>query len=94
MLPDGSPSPLATISLTLDEETQFRCAGYIQAEIERYSDFLADQDGSAKSQEGEKSGDESGKENEDGEEEGGDGEGSKKKKTGPAKKARGDGTRF
>ncbi|KAJ3501848.1 hypothetical protein NMY22_g18781 [Coprinellus aureogranulatus] len=79
-LPDGSPSPLASISLTLDEETQFRCAGYIQAEIERYSDFLADHDGTTKSQEGEKSGEESNNENEEEGEEGSEGEGAKKKK--------------
>lgn len=28
------------MSLTLDDEVQYRCAGYIQAEIERYADSL------------------------------------------------------
>lgn len=68
----------------MDEETQFRCAGYIQAEIERYSDFLADHDGTTKSQEEEKSGDESNNDNEDGAE--AEGASSSKKKKAAAKK--------
>ncbi|RXW15379.1 hypothetical protein EST38_g10469 [Candolleomyces aberdarensis] len=74
-LPDGSTSPLAAISLSLDDEMQYRCAGYIQAEIERYSDFLADNDGSAGSEEAEKSDKDS-----DNEEEAEEGEGKSKKK--------------
>lgn len=35
---DGAPLPIASISLSLDDEVQYRCAGYIQAEIERYTD--------------------------------------------------------
>ncbi|KAF5323111.1 hypothetical protein D9611_009237 [Ephemerocybe angulata] len=80
-LPDGSLSPLAAISISFDDETQYRCAGYIQAEIERYSDFLADNDGSAKSlEEGDKSEDEeSNAENADEDENG----------AGPSKKRKG-----
>ena len=32
--------PLASFSLTLDDELQYRCAGFIQAEIERYAEFI------------------------------------------------------
>ncbi|KAF8902622.1 hypothetical protein CPB84DRAFT_1961568 [Gymnopilus junonius] len=39
---DGTPQPIASLALSLDDETQHRCAGYIQAEIERYADFLDD----------------------------------------------------
>lgn len=42
--PDGIPLPTATLALTLDDETQYRCAGYIQAEIERYAELLDDED--------------------------------------------------
>ena len=28
------------LGLEMDDETQYRCAGYIQAEIERYSELL------------------------------------------------------
>lgn len=37
---DGSPLPTASVSLTLNDEVQYRCAGYIQAEIERYAESL------------------------------------------------------
>jgi cohesin complex subunit SA-1/2 len=33
---DGSPLPTASFALKLDDEVQYRCAGYVQAEIERY----------------------------------------------------------
>ncbi|KAG6835657.1 hypothetical protein H0H93_016057 [Arthromyces matolae] len=42
--PDGNPSSLASISITLDDEIQYRCAGYVQAEIEQYADFLGAED--------------------------------------------------
>lgn len=42
--PDGNPIPIASLALTLDDEVQYRCAGYIQAEIERYAEFLGDDD--------------------------------------------------
>lgn len=31
---------MASVSLSLDDEVQYRCAGYIQAEIERYAESL------------------------------------------------------
>lgn len=37
---EGMPLPIASISLSLDDEIQYRCAGYIQAEIERYAESL------------------------------------------------------
>ncbi|KAF8624731.1 hypothetical protein AX17_007062 [Amanita inopinata Kibby_2008] len=39
---DDEPMPIATVPLILDDETQYRCAGFIQAEIERYADLVAD----------------------------------------------------
>lgn len=39
---DGLPLPTASLSLTLDDEVQYRCAGYVQAEIERYAEQLDD----------------------------------------------------
>jgi cohesin complex subunit SA-1/2 len=42
--PDGNPLPIAKLALTLDDEVQYRCAGYIQAEIERYAEFLGNDD--------------------------------------------------
>ena len=42
--PDGKPLPIASLALTLDDEVQYRCAGYIQAEIERYAEFLGNDD--------------------------------------------------
>ncbi|KAI0089427.1 hypothetical protein BDY19DRAFT_1070111 [Irpex rosettiformis] len=40
--PDGSELPTAKLALTLDDETQYRCAGFVQAEIERYAEELAE----------------------------------------------------
>lgn len=37
--------PLAPFSLTLDDELQYRCAGFIQAEIERYAEFIDESEG-------------------------------------------------
>ena len=37
---EGAILPTATVSLSLDDEVQYRCAGYIQAEIERYVESL------------------------------------------------------
>jgi cohesin complex subunit SA-1/2 len=39
---DGSPLSTASVALTLDDEVQYRCAGFIQAEIERYAEALDD----------------------------------------------------
>ncbi|KAF8153202.1 hypothetical protein B0H34DRAFT_800432 [Crassisporium funariophilum] len=40
----GAPLATASLKLKMDDEVQYRCAGYIQAEIERYADFLDDED--------------------------------------------------
>ncbi|CCM03065.1 uncharacterized protein FIBRA_05185 [Fibroporia radiculosa] len=40
MASDGSRLPTASLPLSLDDEVQYRCAGFIQAEIERYADEL------------------------------------------------------
>ncbi|KAF9817346.1 hypothetical protein IEO21_03487 [Rhodonia placenta] len=40
--PDGSRLPTAALPLSLDDEVQYRCAGFIQAEIERYAEELED----------------------------------------------------
>jgi cohesin complex subunit SA-1/2 len=37
---DGSARSTAVLGLTLDDEAQYRCAGYIQAEIERFAELL------------------------------------------------------
>ncbi|KAF8892974.1 hypothetical protein BD779DRAFT_1609978 [Infundibulicybe gibba] len=42
---DGSLLPTASVALSLEDEIQCRCAGYIQAEIERYADTLEEEDG-------------------------------------------------
>jgi cohesin complex subunit SA-1/2 len=39
---DGSPMPTASLALTLDDEVQYRCAGYIQSEIERFAEEIND----------------------------------------------------
>lgn len=57
---------MASVSLTLDDEVQYRCAGYIQAEIERYAESLGGGGGAAEEEEeGEKDSD--GEETSDGE---------------------------
>jgi cohesin complex subunit SA-1/2 len=38
--PDGQEFPLARLSLSMDDEVQYRCAGFVQAEIERYAEEL------------------------------------------------------
>lgn len=40
--PDGSSFPTASLALHLDDEVQYRCAGFIQAEIERYVEELGE----------------------------------------------------
>lgn len=37
---DANVPPTATLPLTLDEEVQYRCAGFVQAEIERYAEDM------------------------------------------------------
>ncbi|KAI0752734.1 hypothetical protein C8Q80DRAFT_1248983 [Daedaleopsis nitida] len=39
--PDGSRLPTAALPLSLDDEVQYRCAGFVQAEIERYAEEFA-----------------------------------------------------
>ena len=58
---DGNPLPIASLALSMDDEVQYCCAGYIQAEIDRYAEFLddnADEDDNQKSDADELSGDE------------------------------------
>jgi cohesin complex subunit SA-1/2 len=38
--PDGTKLDSAPTSLSLDDEVQYRCAGFIQAEIERFQEHL------------------------------------------------------
>ncbi|KAI0772878.1 hypothetical protein BD413DRAFT_622407 [Trametes elegans] len=40
--PDGTRLPTAALPLSLDDEVQYRCAGFVQAEIERYAEELAE----------------------------------------------------
>ncbi|KAI0672301.1 hypothetical protein C8Q78DRAFT_1026321 [Trametes maxima] len=40
--PDGSRLPTAALPLSLDDEVQYRCAGFVQAEIERYAEEIAE----------------------------------------------------
>jgi len=37
---NGGLLPTASLALTLDDEVQYRCAGFIQAEIERFSEVI------------------------------------------------------
>uniref|UniRef100_D8Q7N8 SCD domain-containing protein n=1 Tax=Schizophyllum commune (strain H4-8 / FGSC 9210) TaxID=578458 RepID=D8Q7N8_SCHCM len=37
---DGAVLPLASIPVTLDDEVQYRCAGFIQAEVEQYAESM------------------------------------------------------
>ncbi|KAF7439987.1 hypothetical protein PC9H_000324 [Pleurotus ostreatus] len=39
---EGLPLPTASLPLTLEDEIQYRCAGFVQAEIERYADIYAE----------------------------------------------------
>ncbi|KAI9060084.1 hypothetical protein FKP32DRAFT_1578832 [Trametes sanguinea] len=41
-MPDGSRLPTAALPLSLDDEVQYRCAGFVQAEIERYAEEIAE----------------------------------------------------
>ncbi|OBZ76095.1 Cohesin subunit psc3 [Grifola frondosa] len=43
--PDGSRLPTASLPLTLEDEVQYRCAGFVQAEVERYAEELAETSG-------------------------------------------------
>ena len=37
---EGKPLPLSSLALSLSDELQYRCAGFVQAEIERYAEEL------------------------------------------------------
>lgn len=37
---EGNPLPLASLALSMSDEVQYRCAGFVQAEIERYVEEL------------------------------------------------------
>ncbi|KAI1786918.1 hypothetical protein LXA43DRAFT_975514 [Ganoderma leucocontextum] len=41
--PDGSRLATAALPLSLDDEVQYRCAGFVQAEIERYSEEITEE---------------------------------------------------
>ncbi|KAI0657496.1 hypothetical protein C8Q70DRAFT_919344 [Cubamyces menziesii] len=41
-MPDGTRLPTAALPLSLDDEVQYRCAGFVQAEIERYAEEIAE----------------------------------------------------
>lgn len=49
---DGTPLPIASLKLELDDEVQYRCAGFIQAEIERYAEDIDDGVGAGADAEG------------------------------------------
>ena len=37
---EGNPLPLSPLALSMGDELQYRCAGFVQAEIERYAEEL------------------------------------------------------
>ncbi|CDO77437.1 hypothetical protein BN946_scf184857.g44 [Trametes cinnabarina] len=41
-MPDGTRLPTAALPLSLDDEVQYRCAGFVQSEIERYAEEIAE----------------------------------------------------
>ncbi|KAG7442823.1 uncharacterized protein BT62DRAFT_935557 [Guyanagaster necrorhizus] len=49
---DGSQLSTATVALTMDDEAQYRCAGYVQAEIERYAEIAQGAEEEDKSDDG------------------------------------------
>ncbi|KAJ7481621.1 hypothetical protein FB451DRAFT_132924 [Mycena latifolia] len=73
--------PEQKMDVTLDDEVQFRCAGYVQAEIERYAETLIEPEGEDDEDEDE---DEE-KENDSGDEGSDAGDGGKKKGKGKAR---------
>jgi cohesin complex subunit SA-1/2 len=77
----GVALPTASVSLALDDEVQYRCAGYIQAEIERYAESLGSGPPDDEEEDGEKDSD--GEETSDGEQ----GDEAKKAKRAKGRKA-------
>ncbi|KIL63611.1 hypothetical protein M378DRAFT_107004 [Amanita muscaria Koide BX008] len=57
---DGGLLPTAVAPLTLEDEIQYRCAGYMQAEIERYAELVAEDEERRSTDKDKDSGDESG----------------------------------
>lgn len=39
---EGTTLPTSVLAISLDDQAQYRCAGFVQAEIERYADELED----------------------------------------------------
>ncbi|KAJ7248617.1 hypothetical protein B0H12DRAFT_1123467 [Mycena haematopus] len=74
--------PAHKMAILLDDEVQFRCAGYIQAEIERYAESLVEPDAEDQDED-----EDEGKENDDGEEGSDAGDEGKKQGKGKAKAA-------
>jgi cohesin complex subunit SA-1/2 len=74
--------PAEKMAILLDDEVQFRCAGYVQAEIERYSETLVEPDAGEQDEDEDEDEDEE-KENDSGDE--GSDTGDKGKKTGKGK---------
>ncbi|KAJ7757031.1 hypothetical protein B0H16DRAFT_1371104 [Mycena metata] len=74
--------PANKMSIVLDDEVQFRCAGYVQAEIERYAETLVEPEEGEKGEDEEDEDEE--KENDSGDE-GSDAEDDGKKKKGKGK---------
>jgi cohesin complex subunit SA-1/2 len=73
--------PAQKMAMSLDDEVQFRCAGYVQAEIERYAESLVEPDA------GEEDEDEDEEENDSGDEGSDAGDDGKKKGKGKGKAA-------
>ena len=78
-------APASNLHLSMDEQTQYRCAGFVQSELERYADEMSPADGR----------EDADKTDESGAESGGDTDGATKAKGKSAKKgnaANGNGT--
>ncbi|KAJ6591108.1 hypothetical protein DFH09DRAFT_1138592 [Mycena vulgaris] len=74
--------PGEKMAITLDDEVQFRCAGYVQAEIERYAETLVEPE---EGEQDEDEDDDEEKENDSGDEGSDNGDGGKKKGKGKAR---------
>ncbi|KAG0699163.1 hypothetical protein DFH29DRAFT_1070800 [Suillus ampliporus] len=61
--PDGRVLPTAALPLELDDEVQYRCAGFIQAAIEQYAELLEEGQAPEEEEEASDSGESSGEEN-------------------------------
>lgn len=61
--PDGKTFPTAALALSLDEDVQQRCAGFVQTEIERYAEELESESPRDDDSDSDKSGSDSEQEN-------------------------------